>query len=262
MVPLYALREAIQYSGYFDALPDAIGNFPKNLEAENVEVLGGEMTQRNITGICDQPDVLDNWKSIITKINDEHDLNGLIFRYRLWPKNVACLEYKGGEVMMDSGMDASESPHPFWSQVVIDIQVDRWSGLHVFGPFEAQLPNGIADVFCTHIPLWTPTTEENAFKDVVNVQGTEVPNVWGFTMLYLNWSTMKQRSMMYERFAGLDLEFELFREAEPRLDNVGPMGESTKEMTKLAWSEQADKLNENNSVEIKTESLHGTWINR
>mmetsp|Transcript_304 Transcript_304/g.582 ORF Transcript_304/g.582 Transcript_304/m.582 type:complete len:781 (-) Transcript_304:106-2448(-) len=262
MVPLYALREAIQYSGYFDALPDLIGNYPANLQAENVAILGGDMTQRNITGICDQPEVLDNWKSMVTKISDEHDLNGLIFRYRLWPKNVACLEFKGGNAMMDSGMDASESPHPFWSQVVIDIQVDNWEGLHVFGPFQAELPFGVADVFCTHIPLWTSTTGENAFKDVVNVQGTPVQNVWGFTMLYLNWSEMKKRSNMYERFEDVNMEFELFREEEPRLGDVGPKGLPTKEMTKLAWSEQADKLNESNSVEIKTESLHGIWINR
>jgi hypothetical protein len=258
MVPLYALREAIQYSGYFDALTDAIGNYPKNLLAENVEASegGGLMTQRNITGICDQPDVLDHWKSMITNINDEHDLNGLIVRYRLFPKNVACLEFKEGEVMMDDGMDVSESPHPFWSQVVKDIQVNRWKGLHVFGPF----PMAADMIFCTHLPLWTPADEENAFKDVVDVQGTEVPYVWGFTMLYLNWSTMVQRSMMYERFEGLDLEFELFREEEPR--DFAPMGEGSEERTKLAWSEQADKLNENNSVEVKTESLHGTWINR
>ena len=60
----------------------------------------------------------------------------------------------------------------------------------------------------------------------------------------------------------VNMEFELFREEEPRLGDVGPKGLPTKEMTKLAWSEQADKLNEGNSVEVKTESLHGIWINR
>ena len=220
------------------------------------------MTQRNITGICDTEEVLANWKSMVTKISDEHDLNGLIFRYRLWPKNVACLEFKGGNAMMDSGMDASDSSHPFWAQVVIDIQVDNWQGLHVFGPFRAKLPMGEQDVFCTHIPLWTSTTGENAFKDVLNVQGTPVQNVWGFTMLYLNWSEMKKRSNMYERFANVNMEFELFREEEPRLGDVGPKGLPTKEMTRLAWSEEADKLNENNSVEVRTDSLHGTWVNR
>lgn len=262
MVPLYALREAIQYSGYFDALPDQIGNFPQNLQALNVSILGGEMTQRNITGICDQPDVLDNWKSVIQKISEEHELGGLIFRYRLWPKNVACLEYKGGNALMDSGMDASESTHPFWSQVVIDIQVKRWVGLHVFGPFQAKLPKGVADVFCTHLPLWTDTTGDNAFKDVVNVQGTDVQNVGGFVMLYLDWTEMKRRSLMYERFEELGYEFELFRDEERAYGDVGPKGLSTAEMTKLAWSEQADKLNEGNSIEVMTESLHGTWVNR
>jgi hypothetical protein len=259
MVPLYALREAIQYSGVFDDLGTQIGNYPNRLQAEDVEILGGQATIRNVTGVCDQQDVLDQWAKINIKILDENDLDGLIFRTRFFPKNVACLDFEGGVAVMDNGMDANQSPHPFWSQVVIDLFVDHWKGLHVFGPFTEKSGE---DIFCTHIPMYTDTTGENAFKDVMDVQGTEEQNVYGFAMYYLNWSEMKKRSNMYERFADVDMEFELFREEEPRLGDIGPKGESTKEMSKLAWSEYADKLNEGNSVEVRTESLHGIWVNR
>ena len=268
MVPLYSLREAIQYSGYFDSLRDQIGVYP-NLFLQNAPIPGGDAVFRNITGICDQPDVLANWKSIVTKISDEHNIGkGLIFRVRFWPMNVACLDYKGGNAMVDNGMDANVSPHAFWGTVVDDIFVKLWKGLHVFGPFLAKLPVGVngtevaQDVFCTHLPMWTPTSGENSYKDIVEVQGTTVQNVFGFTMVYLNWSKMKEQSQMYERFEQVNLEFELFREEEPRLGDVGPKGVATKEMTKLAWSERADELNEGNSVEVRTESLHGIWVNR
>lgn len=282
MVPLYALREAIQYSGYFDAIRDEIGavrQLPPM--AENVDILGGDATLRNVTNICDQPEALENWSEIVNKITDEHELGGgLIFRWRLWPLNVACLEFKGGKAMMDSGMDANVSPHKFWSNVVLDIFPREWSGLHVFGPFAAKLPvpggepgeTRAQDVFCTHIPIYTPIDPNNAFKDVVEIEerapnGTVVkvhkePNVWGFTMIYLNWSEMKKRSNIYQRFADVSLEFELFKQEPPRLGQVGPKGAPTAEMTKLVSSELGDALNDLNSVEVTTESLHGIWVNR
>ena len=281
MVPLYALREAIQYSGYFDEIRNEIGDVRQLPPmAENVDILGGDATLRNVTGICDQPEALENWANIVKKISDEHELGGgLIFRWRLWPLNVACLEFKGGNAMMDSGMDANVSPHKFWSNVVLDIFPRKWKGLHAFGPFAAKLPDPAnpgstraQDVFCTHIPLFTPVDPNNAFKDVMEIEeradnGTVVyrhqePNVWGFTMIYLNWSEMKKRSNIYQRFEDVSLEFELFKQDEPRMGLVGPKGAATAEMVKLAWSENGDMLNDENSLEVTTESLHGIWVNR
>jgi class 3 adenylate cyclase len=217
----------------------------------------------------------------VNKISDEHELGGgLIFRWRLWPLNVACLEFKGGNAMMDSGMDANVSPHPFWSNVVLDIFPRKWSGLHVFGPFAAKLPDPTGpkgstraqDVFCTHIPIFTPVDPDNTFKDVVEIEeryanGTiatvhKEPNVWGFTMIYLNWSEMKKRSDIYQRFEDVSLEFELFKKDEPRLGSVGPKGAPTAEMTRLAWSERGLELNDENSLTVTTESLHGIWVNQ
>ena len=124
------------------------------------------------------------------------DLDGMIVRYRLMPRNVACLDYKKGEAMVDSGMDMSNSQHPFWSMVTTDLFVKQWEGLHVFGPFMA----GEDEMFCTHLAIWTKPQNklqtfnedgtfslENTQNSYTNIKGTEVENVWGFVMNYLNW---------------------------------------------------------------------------
>ena len=75
----------------------------------------------------------------------------MVFRYRMAPKNVFCLDSKGGNAMMDNGVDTSNSEHPFWSMVATDLFIKRWEGLHVFGPFMS--PKG--ETFCTHLAIWT-----------------------------------------------------------------------------------------------------------
>jgi atrial natriuretic peptide receptor A len=174
--------------------------------------------------------------------------------------------------MMDSGMDMSNSDHPFWSMVVKDLFLKRWNGLHAFGPFIA--PNG-KETFCTHLGIWVkPSNEldlftqdglnlENVRESYTDIQGTEVENVWGFVMNYLDWTELKKRSNIYERFGSVGMDFELRRrEEDVDLSLGGPQGEPTKHYALLAKSEGSDLLNEKNSILIETESLHGIWQNR
>lgn len=47
---------------------------------------------------------------------------------------------------------------------------------------------------------------ENVQNSHTNIQGTEVENVWGFVMNYLNWGELKRRSNIYERFANVGMD--------------------------------------------------------
>jgi len=271
-IPLYSLREAVLHSGYFDELATQIGRYPNILKENDVEIPGGLANIRDVAGICDGEDVLQKWEDLLDASTSENDLEGLIFRYRLMPKNVACLEYKKGQAMMDSGMDMSNSAHPFWSMVAEDLFVKRWKGLHTFGPFMA----GDQEVFCTHLAIWNKDPNardwvnedtgaisfENVRDDYIDVHGTEV-EAWGFVMNYLNWGELKKRSKIYDRFANVDMDFYLTRK-EDDIDWTlsGPKGEPTYQFAHLASSENSHLLDDSNSIVIETESLHGTWTNR
>ena len=268
---------AVTHSGYFDDLASQIGRYPNLRKEDDVEVNGGLANLRNIEGICDDADTLDKWGDLVSTSTSENDLEGMIFRYRLMPRNVACLEYKKGQALMDSGMDMSNSNHPFWSMVTEDLFVKEWKGLHVFGPFLAPTPNGEIEAFCTHLGIWNKQkdktintfTENGAFSlenvqnDFTEIAGTEVENVWGFVMNYLNWGEMKKRSKINERFANANMDFELTRREEDVAKiEFGPRGTPTKNYGMLAKSENSHLLDDTNSIVVETESLHGIWENR
>jgi len=269
-VPLYALREAVQHSGHFHDLATQIGRYPHLLKEEAVAVPGGLANMRDVTNICDEEGVLQRWEDLLDASTAENDLEGLIFRYRLMPKNVACLDYKKGTAAADSGMDMSNSDHPFWEMVTTDLFINKWKGLHVFGPF---MVNGM-EVFCTHLGIWNKdpnkrdwvqdgvVSTEQILDDFIDVRGTEV-EAWGLVMSYLNWGELKARSRIFERFADVGLDFHLARREEdvdPALP--GPRGASTQQFAHLASSERSHLLDESNSILIESESLHGTWETR
>mmetsp|Transcript_11154 Transcript_11154/g.25332 ORF Transcript_11154/g.25332 Transcript_11154/m.25332 type:complete len:820 (+) Transcript_11154:127-2586(+) len=271
-LPLYSLREAVHHSGYFDHLATEIGRYPNRLLKVNATIPGGLANVRNVTGICDNPELLAKWDNLVDTVNKEQDLNGMVFRYRMAPKNVFCLDSKGGNAMVDNGVDTSNSEHPFWSMVATDLFIKRWEGLHVFGPFIS--PKG--ETFCTHLSIWTNKDNRgdwvdaegglsmtNMLDDHINVHGTEVQNAWGFVMNYLDWAEMKKRSKMEERFSNVAMDFELNRQehdVDPEMP--GPRGEASEHYQLLAKSSNSGLLNDDNSILVYTDSLHGTWVNR
>lgn len=98
--------------------------------------------------------------------------------------------------------------------------------------------------------------EENSFgsSNVLDVHGTKVEGAWGFVVNFLDWSKMKDRSNIYERFAGCNLEFELSRVSGATVDGV--------DSASLAKSPKFDLLDDTNSIVVETNSLHGVWQNR
>ena len=86
------------------------------------------------------------------------------------------------------------------------------------------------------------------------MHGIDVPGAWGFVVNFLDWTKLKDRSDIYGRFADCNLEF--------RLSRVGGSTVEGIDMTILAQSPDNALLDEENSVVVTTESLHGTWENR
>lgn len=135
---------------------------------------------------------------------------------------------------------------------MIDMFVHR--EYSIFGPFN---PKGDLEKewVCGHIPVWAKPNVFDSDAHTLDVQGVEVENAWGFVMNYLDWGLLKTRSSIHERFAGCNLDFELTH-APKQLHPKVTLGNV------LAHSPNSDLLDENNSVIISTNSLHGVWENR
>lgn len=90
--------------------------------------------------------------------------------------------------------------------------------------------------------------------DVLNVHGTDVEGAWGFVVNFLDWTKLKDRSDIYQRFADCRLEFRLSRVSGATVEGV--------DTDLLAQSPNYAYLDESKIVVVTTESLHGTWENR
>lgn len=247
MLPLYSVQQGVVHSGYFNEAAEKIGPYPNLVIPESIDT---PKIMRNITGICDDPMLQEKWREIVQPVNDDNDLNGAVFGYRLAPKNVFCLYERDDPTSIDKnlGLDAGSSvKNEFYKAITTDMFIHR--KFSIFGPFGQPDKEWV----CGHIPVWTKPSDLNS--NTLNVHGTEVPNAWGFVMNYLDWRLLKDRSNIYERFAGCNLDFELTHvpdQLSPKvvLGNV------------LANSPQSHLLDETNSVIIQTNSLHGVWENR
>lgn len=275
MLPLYSVQQAVTHSGYFNDLADKVGDYPLNVIPETdyiadpslTDVPGGRVF-RNLTGICDDPVMQQRFQEIVAPVNKDNNIDdGSVFAYRLAPRNTFCLyERDDPESNPDKnlGFDTGVSfKSGFWKQVTSDIfavdDIKRERGEEVpestfsmpgmssgqvysiFGPFGQPDKEWV----CGHLPVYY--RESDLAVGPLNVHGTDVENGWGFVMNYLDWRLLKDRSNIYERFSGCNVEFELTR----KVDGVV-----------LARSDGADLLTEENSILVETESLHGVWVNR
>ena len=250
MLPLYSVQQGVVHSNYFDDAATKIGRYPNRVipETENEMKI-----MRDVSGICDDPDLQLKFRQIVQPINKENNLDGAVFAYRLAPANVFCLYERGNMDSPDKhfGFDVgSSSQIPFWSGVTEDIFIHK--EFSMFGPF--AIPDKKDEVICGHIPIYKSGSEG------LNVHGQEVPEAWGFVMNYLDWGILKSRSNVYERFAGCNLDFQLTSSVrkDDAYQNFAPFPENKV----LAESPNAALLDETNSVVIETESLHGVWTHR
>ena len=87
LIPLRSLQQAVVHSEYFKQLPLQIGNYGQEGSAPAIFGPDGIETRdyRDITGICDNQEMLDKFDEIVAGINDNFDYDGIIVNYRLAP---------------------------------------------------------------------------------------------------------------------------------------------------------------------------------
>lgn len=90
--------------------------------------------------------------------------------------------------------------------------------------------------------------------DSLNIHGTCVEGAWGFVGNFLDWTRLKDKSDIYQRFADAKLDFQLSRVSGPTMPG--------RDLAILAESPNASLLDDTNSIVVFTDSLHGTWQNR
>jgi len=196
LIPLRSLQQAIIHSNTFKDLPHQIGNYGE--EGSAPPMFGPKSTNimdyRNVTGICDNQDMIKEFQSIVTSITRNFDFDDIIVTYRIAPYGVFCLadpmalELAEGVSFNNTGIlgwDPIHSSSAMFSNVLRSIYHQE-NEISMFGPMIDFLKVPGLTVFCGHLAVEMPGYN-------YTLDGEE-RSTWGFVMHFIDWSHLKARS--------------------------------------------------------------------
>ena len=213
LIPLRSLQQAIMHSNYFNDLPRQIGPYGEEGSAPPMyePKSQGVKDYRNITGICDDQVLQQHFHQIVSSINKNFDLDGIIVNYLAAPHGVFCLidplvnaaDFSEGKEMNNKGTigwDPIHSADSRWVSTLKRVYTDDQDNIDIYGPMTNFVEEGV-EMFCAHLAVRMPS-----YNLTVDGRGT---STWGFVMHFINWSEVKARSNIYQRFLDKGMSFQL-----------------------------------------------------
>jgi hypothetical protein len=202
---------------------------------------------RNVTGICDDPELLDRYNQIAQTIKQNANMPGVLVSIQLVPQGVICLAYPlvnsedfppDSGIVMDSrgaiGLDlATLSADKIFIKRAMQLYQDNKNNIGgrsssssssspqgqqgqvaIQGPFTLEecnpATNGGKDV------CFPSVKQAFSARMAVHVPGlaTQIddviyPETWGLAAVLLNWEELVNRSGMYETFDARGFGFQL-----------------------------------------------------
>ena len=218
ILPLFSLAQFVREIQEFRELPDLIGlsnaegSLPFLPPPEGLD----RPTHRNVTGVCDDPPILERYTRIAGAIKEDADMDGVLVNLQLVPDGVVCLVHPVNNtedfppgVHLDStvsiGHDLLYDPErKFMAEATV-----ASDEVVIVGPIKLlQCPREDCDplvekAFIARLPILSKTNE-------IFVNG-ESHLRWGFAVALINWNVLVENSGIYDEFEKSNLEFQLTR---------------------------------------------------
>ncbi len=214
-IPLQSLQQAVMYSEFFRSLPYEIGNFGEPLSAPSI--FGPMSTStpdyRDVTGICDDQELNENFHTIIDTISSNFGYNETVLNYRIAPYGVICLEdspinednaFENDILNEDMiGYDTLNTPNEEWTSIIEGLFYDRAKDVVVKGPMNEFMDEGNV-IFRAHIAV-------NMTGYNMTLKQGDFAESWGYVMHIFQWSKLLEQSGIYEHFERKKMNFHLTR---------------------------------------------------
>jgi hypothetical protein len=215
------LAQFVSEIDIFRDIPDQIGTLGES-GARSLLSYGNEditvQRWRNVTGICDDPELVDRFNQIAATIKKNANMDGILLSLELAPEAVVCViyplenseDFPDGIIVDNSdvvGLDLfATSDNSFTARQSIDK-----SDITVVGPFAID--------YCKGVDCSPETVVEKAFYARLPIRASArekvvdgvAYNFWGFATGGINWNALIERSNIYETFAEQSLGFQLIR---------------------------------------------------
>ena len=215
--PLFSIAQFAVELPIFRSLPQKIG---PAFEEGSLPFIppeeGYQPSHRNVTGICDQPDLVERFNGIASTIKKQAKMEGILVNLQLAPEAVVCLlyplvnaeDFENGIVLNNTrarGLDLlTDSVSSFIAKRTIAKE-----SVSIAGPLSLRQCGDktcdatVEKAFIARLPIVVP-------DNIMEVDGVTY-NRWGFATALINWEALVKRSDIYQKFAALKMEFQLTR---------------------------------------------------
>ena len=216
ILPLFSLAQFVNEVDIFQNLASEIGlaGEPGALPFLPPKVDGGDLTHRNISGVCDDPTLVQKFEKIAGDIKSNAGMDGILVNLQLVPDAVVCLlhplnnteDFPPGVYMDNSGAlghDLLEDPaRKFIAEATLPSEKVVIAGPLTLRQCQDCDPT-VEKAFIARLPISSET-------NTIVVNG--IPHQkWGFAVALINWNELILRSGVYDVFDGEDMEFQLTR---------------------------------------------------
>ena len=210
LLPLFAMSQFVKHLDDFKKLPYEIG--PRGAVGSAPPLVGKEISHRNVSGICDDPETSKVFNEIAANVKKDAGMEGILVNIQLAPASVVCLlhplvnteDFEDGIVMNNTGAvghDLLNDPN----RVAIARATVPADGVVIAGPLtliQGDVPV-VKEAFIARLAI-------NMEGYSITLDGVDYP-CWGFAVILLNWAALKEKSGIDEMFKKEGLEYRLTR---------------------------------------------------
>jgi len=221
LLPIFSLAQFVSEVDAFNELPDIIG---PSLGADSLPYK--DDTHRNVTGVCDDPALVNRFNRIAETIKRNADMDGILLNLQLAPEAVVCLihplnnteDFPEGVFLDNTGAIGHDLLYDPARSFIAEKTIPA-DGLIIAGPLQltqcrdVDCAPTVREAIFARLPIYSPT-------HTITVNGTAYKR-WGFAVGLINWNELVVRSGVYDVFEEQGMEFQLTRKDRIAKDDIG-----------------------------------------
>jgi hypothetical protein len=216
ILPLFSLAQFINELDIFQRLPEQVGSAGAigSLPFLPPKVEGDPPTHRNVSGVCDEPELVQRFEHIADTIKANSKMDGILVNLQLVPDAVVCLlhpmnnteDFPPGVYMDNSGALGHDLLSDPQRKFIAKATVPS-NDVVIAGPLSLRQCQDcdptVEKAFIARLPIASQTN-----TIVVDDVGYKK---WGFVVALINWNELVERSGVYDVFESESMEFQLTR---------------------------------------------------
>lgn len=216
ILPLFSLAQFVNELEIFQDLPEQVGlaGAEGSLPFNPLPVNNGVRSHRNVSGVCDEPSLVQRFDKIAGDIKRNAGMDGILVALQIVPNAVVCLTYPLNNtedfppgVFMDNsgtiGHDLLTDPaRKFIAEATVPAD-----DVVIAGPLTLQQCEDCDPLVQRGLIVRLPISSENN-TIIVNDVGYKK---WGFAVGIINWEQLIVQSGVYDVFESEGMEFQLTR---------------------------------------------------